>query len=94
MLKLIEPVLFIGRNIGPDWFDVKICLAKTRAGQNIGKNFLPKPCQVLCEVGSFFGFQPIECQNFWLPKFWQSKFWNQTNQAHNLKSEHDVNRNI
>jgi hypothetical protein len=68
--------------VEPDWFDSKICLAKIRASQNIGKNFLLKSWQVLCEVGYFFGFQPNGCQNLCLPKLWQGKFWNQTNQAH------------
>ena len=42
------------------WFDAKIYLAKTRAGQNIDKNFLPKYWQVLCQVSYFFLFQAME----------------------------------
>jgi len=59
----------------------KFALPKLGQAKILARIFLPKPCQVLCEVGSFFGFQPIECQNFLLPKFWQGKFWNQTNHA-------------
>ena len=40
----------------PDWFGAKICLAKTKADQNIGKIFCQNLDKYFVRWPTFFGF--------------------------------------
>ena len=56
------------------WFDSKICLAKTRAGQIIGKNVLLKSWQVFCNVGYFLDSNQLSAKIYSWQNFGKANF--------------------